>query len=84
MIVLFILNALLLASDYLISFLPRVDTLPFGLDALFVTYWGYMHSFMTEFWFLNRVLYDFSILLSISVLMLVVKAFLGSRVEDHS
>jgi len=83
MIILFILNFLFLLMGLFLSFLPVVSVLPFGLDSLFSEYIGYLMSFLDEFWFLQRVLFDFSLLLTVLLLMLVVKAFMGSRVENN-
>jgi len=50
MITLFLLNVFFGVVQLVLSILPTVSTLPFGMDEVFVTALGYWHSFLDVMW----------------------------------
>lgn len=66
------------------SWLPQVQVLPFGMDAVFSTAVGYYNYFAGYNW---PVVYPMTcalIYLSFELTLLVIKFFLGSRTPTHS
>jgi len=79
-----ILLSVISAFLYVIfGWLPTITELPFGIDAVFVTAFGWLRYLITVAWpiqvILNCVLYY----LSFRLLLLIVKVFLGSRTPHH-
>jgi len=83
MIIYYIFTFLSGVGGLLLSVLPKVDTLPFGIDAILVTMVGYFHGAMVTIPYLQVVWSCFLWILLFEVLLLVAKFVFGSRLPAN-
>lgn len=55
MIIYFLLNFVVAMVTFIFDWLPKVTELPFGLDAILVTTFGYWYGFLAVMWPLEVV-----------------------------
>jgi len=83
MIIQFLFTILISIAQALTGFLPTVETLPWGIDALLVTSTGYFKGFMQIFPPLQIVFGAFMLYLGFRLLLIVLKIFMGKRTPHH-
>jgi len=79
-----ILTAIANFLGIIFSFLPNVDTLPYGIDAVITNGIGYYKYFASYFPPLTTVLTVGSIYISFRLALLFLKVFLGHRAPHHA
>lgn len=66
------------------SWLPQINTLPFGMDAVLSTAVGYYNYFASMNWPVVYPMQCAMIYLSFELTLLVIRVFLGSRTPIHT
>lgn len=84
MLIQIFLQILISIINIIFSWLPLSNTLPLGLDSIFVTASSYFHGAMRTLPYLNIVWTCFLYALSFELLMIVLKLFLGHRSLGHN
>jgi len=84
MIIQLILFIVIQTVNILFSWLPAVDTLPLGLDSVFVSASMAIHGAMDTVPYIVIVWQCFLYALGFEILLKVLKVFLGSRVPAHT
>jgi len=84
MLLVFVLQFFVNIVNFLTSWIPHVDTLPFGIDEALTLSIGYFNAFLLVFWPMQIVWtmflwYVFAVLPGLYVL----KLFLGHRLPAH-
>jgi len=74
-----IFNFIYLLISKLVSFLPSAETLPWGIDAVFVQLIGWVNSIKTYVWPLEFPLQMFFYYLLFLLGMMILRLILGSR-----
>jgi len=83
MIIHLLFSIIIMIFNTLVSWLPSVSVLPFGMDSLWISSVGYFKGFMLIFPPLEIVYQAFVFYLGFRLLLIVLKVFLGKRVPHH-
>lgn len=83
MLIQLLIQIVLSVLDVLFFWLPVADLLPLGSDQAFLTFFGYIRSFVERMWPLQIIYECFLYFAGFMLLMVVLKLFLGHRVPKH-
>ena len=83
MLIQLLLQILISTVNVIFSWLPAVDTLPFGIDSAFISAMMYFNGAIDTLPYLEIVFDSFLYVIGFEVLLLVLKLFLGSRTPHN-
>jgi len=83
MIIQLLLQIIISALNVITSFLPKVETLPFGMDYILDSGMQYFRTVMVSIPPLETLLTATMVLFSYKLGMIILKIFLGSRTPKH-
>lgn len=83
MIIHIFFSIIILLFNTIVSWLPSVSALPFGMDSFFVTMVSVFKGSFVTFPYFEVVWNCFTYILGFEVFMIVLKIFLGSRVPTN-
>jgi len=81
MLILLLLTLFGFILSVILSPFPTITELPFGVDSALTTAAGYFNAFRTLFWPFNDLWLFVLAYLSIHVILLILKFFLGHRIR---
>jgi len=84
MIIQILLAIAVLFLNIIASWLPVVETLPFGLDTILTTAVSYFHGITETLPYLQTTWNCFMFVISFEILFLTLKLFMGSRTPHNT